>query len=291
MVRSMTGFGRSMEETNDYQINVEIKSVNHRFSEFSIRMPRQFLPLEDKIKKIMQKYINRGRVELYITIKGESLINRSLQVDWALADQYIQAIRQLQERYELKDSIQLDYILKQENIFDIQEENSENNEVEQLIFKAVEDAALKLLEMRKIEGQELKQDLLLRLKEMDKLIEQINHHAPLVVKAYEERMNKRIAEFLSGNIDESRILTEVAIFADKADITEELTRLKSHILQFEESLEKNDPIGRKLDFIVQEMNREANTIGAKGNDQHISKFVVEIKSIIEKIKEQVQNIE
>jgi len=291
MVRSMTGFGRSMEETNDYQIIVEIKSVNHRFSEFSIRMPRQFLPLEDKIKKIMQKYINRGRVELYITIKGESLVNRSLQVDWALADQYIQAIRQMQERYELKDSIQLDYLLKQENIFDIQEENSENNEVEQLIYKAVEGAALRLLEMRNIEGQELKQDLLLRLKEMDKLIEQINHHAPLVVKAYEERMNKRIAEFLSGNIDESRILTEVAIFADKADITEELTRLKSHILQFEESLVKNDPIGRKLDFIVQEMNREANTIGAKGNDQHISKFVVEIKSIIEKIKEQVQNIE
>lgn len=287
----MTGFGRSMEETNDYQIIVEIKSVNHRFSEFSIRMPRQFLPLEDKIKKIMQKYINRGRVELYITIKGESLVNRSLQVDWALADQYIQAIRQMQERYELKDSIQLDYLLKQENIFDIQEENSENNEVEQLIYKAVEGAALRLLEMRNIEGQELKQDLLLRLKEMDKLIEQINHHAPLVVKAYEERMNKRIAEFLSGNIDESRILTEVAIFADKADITEELTRLKSHILQFEESLVKNDPIGRKLDFIVQEMNREANTIGAKGNDQHISKFVVEIKSIIEKIKEQVQNIE
>lgn len=291
MVRSMTGFGRSMEETNDYQIIVEMKSVNHRFSEFSIRMPRQYLQLEDKIKKLMQKYIHRGRVELYITVKGESLVKRSLLVDWPLADQYVETIRQMQERYHLNDALKLEYLLHQADLFDIQEENSENDEVEQFILKAVEQAATKLLEMRKQEGQELKQDLLSRLKVMNKLIDQIKQQAPLVVEAYKDRINKRIAEFLSGNIDENRILTEVAIFADKADISEELTRLKSHILQFEETLQKNEPIGRKLDFIVQEMNRETNTIGAKGNDQHIAKFVVELKSNIEKMKEQVQNIE
>ncbi|WP_044895541.1 YicC/YloC family endoribonuclease [Bacillus alveayuensis] len=291
MVHSMTGFGRSMMKRDDYEVTVEIRSVNHRFSEISIRLPRQLLSSEEKIKKIVQRYINRGRVELYITVKGEPFFERSLLVDWPLVEQYIQALNKIKQQFEIKDSIKIDHIIQQHDLFDIQEEHCENSELEQLIFEAVTDATLKLLEMRKLEGEELKQDVLSRLKELTVLIAQIEEHAPLVAKSFQEKISMRISEFLSGNIDENRILTEAAIFADKVDISEELTRLKSHIRQFEETLKKNEPIGRKLDFIVQEMNREANTIGAKGNDQNIAKYVVDLKSIIEKIKEQVQNIE
>ncbi|WP_243289928.1 YicC/YloC family endoribonuclease [Bacillus sp. FJAT-47783] len=291
MVHSMTGFGRSVKENGNYHVTVEMRSVNHRFSEISIRMPRHLLSVEDKLKKIVQQHIRRGRVELYITIKGESLVQRSLRVDWPLVEQYIKSLSVMKEKYHLTDPIKLDHIIGQSEIFDIQEENSENDELEQLLVEAVEKATIDLLEMRKREGEQLKHDLLVRLKEMNELTIHIEDQAPQVVKGFEERIQKRITEFLTGNIDENRILTEAAIFADKADITEELTRLKSHIHQFEETLEIREPIGRKLDFIVQEMNREANTIGAKGNDHLIAKYVVNLKSMIEKIKEQVQNIE
>ncbi|WP_243386788.1 YicC/YloC family endoribonuclease [Bacillus kexueae] len=291
MVHSMTGFGRSVKEKGDFHVTVEMRSVNHRFSEVSIRMPRHLFYCEDKIKKVIQRKVSRGRVEVYITITGESIVQRSLHVDWPLVDQYIEALTTMKEKYELNDDIQVQHIIGQQNVFDIQEENSENDVLVELVLESVEEATAHLVEMRKREGEQLTIDLHDRLEEMKTVTSRIETQAPHVVTAYEERIRKRISEFLSGNIDENRILTEAAVFADKADISEEVTRLKSHIQQFAETLEKSEPIGRKLDFIVQEMNREANTIGAKGNDQMIAKAVVDLKSLIEKMKEQVQNIE
>lgn len=291
MVLSMTGFGRSKKEIDQWTITVEIKSVNHRFCEISVRMPKNFLVLEEKIKKIIQSKVSRGRIELYVTMNGDGILSRSLAVDWNLADQYIKAFTELKRKYHLPEPIQLSDIVSQEHIFDVREQANEDEELEKLVLETVREAADNLLEMRAMEGKKLKDDLVKHLDSMEQLIKQIKSRAHLVSNLYKEKLKKRIAEFLQGNIDENRILMEAALLADKSDITEELTRLESHVIQFKETMKKSEPTGRKLDFIVQEMNREANTIGAKGNDSSIAKFVVELKSIIEKLKEQVQNIE
>ncbi|ASS91612.1 YicC/YloC family endoribonuclease [Aeribacillus pallidus] len=291
MVLSMTGFGRSVKTVQQMQITVEMRSVNHRFCEISVRMPKNFFSLEEKIKKAVQSYINRGRVELYITVSGEGLFSRTLNVDWSLAAQYIDALNEMKRRFHIDDSIRFMHLLHDEHIFEIQEVANENEELECMMLEAVHEAANQLLEMRAEEGSKLKEDLLEHLEALEQTIEHIQSRASIVASNYRDKLQKRLSEFITGNIDENRILLEVAIFADKSDITEELTRLESHLSQFRKTIEKDEPIGRKLDFIVQEMSREANTIGAKGNDSAISAFVVELKTVIEKLKEQVQNIE
>ncbi|MCQ6274037.1 YicC family protein [Bacillus sp. V3B] len=291
MVTSMTGFGRSKKGTDSFLVSVEVKTVNHRFSEFYIRMPRQFNPIEDKIKKKLSSSIHRGRIEVYVTVEGEGMVQRKVSVDWDLLDHYVKSIEKIQQKYVLEHGLSLQDLLSSEDIIHIEEDETSNEGLERIILEAVEEATLSVKQMREMEGYALGKDVSSRLQRFQDVVIDLQKRAPIVVNMYKERLSKRIDEFVGGQVDEARILTEVAIFADKADINEELTRLNSHIKQFEKILTLADPIGRKLDFLLQEMNREVNTIGSKANDSEIAKEVVEMKSILEKMKEQVQNIE
>ncbi|KON89150.1 hypothetical protein AF332_21675 [Sporosarcina globispora] len=290
MAVSMTGYGRSKKDFGQVSITVEIKTVNHRFSEFQMRMPRQLMHIEDKIKKKLSGHIKRGRIEVYIIIDGDGLASRKVNVDWDLLDEYYQYITAIQTKYQIQTDLSIQDIIREE-LIGIEEKESGNEELSQLVLSAAEEACLQLTEMRRLEGDELEKDLRSHLSLLSKRLLKLREYAPKVVKLYRERLEKRMREFLDCHVDESRILTEVAVFADKADINEELTRLQSHIIQFEKTFQLRDPAGRKLDFILQEMNREANTIGSKANSAEIAAEVVEIKSLLEKMKEQVQNIE
>ncbi|PFA69009.1 YicC family protein [Bacillus sp. AFS015802] len=291
MVVSMTGFGRSKADSDQHSVTVEMKSVNHRFSECYIRMPRQLMKLEDKIKKQVSHSVKRGKVDIFITITGAGLVHKNLLIDWKLIQDYYQLVNKVKETFSLQDEVQLSHLLNREEFVIIEEMEEENEELEHLVLKAVEEAASSLRRMREKEGELLKKDFLLHLRNFEKNIAELNSHAPEVVNLYRERLRKRIVEYNEPSFDESRLLTEVAIFADKSDITEELTRLKSHIQYFHSTLTDEGPVGRKLDFMIQEMNREVNTIGSKANDSFISKIVVELKSTLEKLREQVQNVE
>ncbi|MEH7094667.1 YicC/YloC family endoribonuclease [Neobacillus vireti] len=291
MVISMTGFGRGKTESGDFLVNVEIKSVNHRFSEMNIRMPRQLLKIEDKMKKILSSHIRRGRVEVYVSVDGEGVVSRKIQPDWKLIEEYFQFISEAKGKYGIEGTITLQDLLNRTELLHIEESEAGNEEIEKLVLTAIEEAVILLKQMRMAEGEELKKDLLAITAQIESNVTELQKFAPLVVQAFKERLTKRMQEFVNGQLDETRILTEVAVFADKADINEEITRLRSHIQQFLQTLNEYEPIGRKLDFLVQEMNREANTIGSKANDSNIAKKVVEIKSLLEKLKEQVQNIE
>lgn len=287
----MTGFGRSKKVSGPFSVNVEIKTVNHRFTEFSIRMPRQLLKIEEKIKKELNRHIRRGRVEVYVTLDGEGNVTRGVHVDWKLIDEYYHFIRNAKEKYNLEGNITLKELLGHEGLVYIEESEIGNEQLENVVLKSIADAVISLKQMRQAEGEELKKDITANLYQLEIAVTELRKYAPFVVRSYKERLTKRMQEFLSGQYDEARILTEVAIFADKADINEEMTRLCSHIQQFLQTLENLEPIGRKLDFLVQEMNREVNTIGSKANDSNIAKMVVEMKSLLEKLKEQIQNIE
>ena len=291
LVISMTGFGRGKTESGAFLVNVEIKTVNHRFSEMNIRMPRQLLKIEDKIKKILSSHIRRGRVEVYVSVEGEGIVSRKIQPDWQLIEDYFQFINEAKRKYGIEGTITLQELLNRTDLLHIEEREAGNEEIEKLVLTATEEAVILLKQMRMAEGEVLKKDLLGITAKIESNVTELQKFAPLVVQAFKERLSKRMQEFVSGQLDETRILTEVAVFADKADINEEITRLRSHIQQFLQTLNEYDPIGRKLDFLVQEMNREANTIGSKANDSNIAKKVVEIKSLLEKLKEQVQNIE
>jgi uncharacterized protein (TIGR00255 family) len=291
MVLSMTGYGRAQVSSNQLDVTVEMKSVNHRFSEIQIRMPRQLLKLEEKMKKILSRFIHRGRVEVFVTIEGEGLIHRSLHIDWELLDDYYQLVNRITERYNLPKDVTLQDLLMRDELISIEEREEANEEVEQLVLAAVEEAGKQLLDMRQKEGEELHKDLEHHLQKLCTTVESLKELAPSVVKAYKERLEKKMKEFASGVFDEARLLTEVAVFSDKADINEEITRLLSHIQQFQHTLQLQEPVGRKLDFLIQEMNREVNTIGSKANDSHIASKVVEMKTFLEKMREQVQNIE
>lgn len=291
MVISMTGFGTKSAESGAYSVHVEIKTVNHRFCEMNIRMPRQLLKIEEKIKKKLNQYIRRGRVEVFVTIEGEGTISRQVHVDWNLIEQYYQFILHAKEKYNIAGDISLQDLLAHEEFVHIEENEVANEEMENVVLQAIEEAAALLKQMRIAEGEVLKKDIKANLKQIELAVKELRTYAPNVIQDYQERLTKRMQEFLNGQVDEARILTEVAVFADKADINEEITRMTSHIQQFFQTLEDVEPIGRKLDFLVQEMNRETNTIGSKANDSMIAKKVVDIKSLLEKLKEQIQNIE
>lgn len=290
MVISMTGYGRATSENDFIKVLVEIKTVNHRFCEYHIRMPRQLMFLEDKIKKKANEYIRRGRGEIFITIEGEGFVNKRLKLDWGMADQFFELMDQVKDKYNIQSEVTLQDFLQLESIIS-EEETMENDEIEGMIISALTGALENVKVMRVLEGNELANDLQEQLNKLQKIAENVKQYAPSVVSSYKERLTQKLTELTDGLMDESRLVTEAAIFADKCDINEELTRLESHCLQFSETLKQHEPIGRKLDFLVQEMNREVNTIGSKGNDSFITKEVVEMKSLLEKMKEQVQNIE
>jgi uncharacterized protein (TIGR00255 family) len=287
----MTGYGRSNKSTDGLSVTIELKTVNHRFSEHQLRIPRQMIRLEDKIKKVLASRIKRGRVELFAGIEGEGAVSRKVNVDWDLLDEYYQYIMQIKERYHLSDGPSITDLASREDMLSIHEEDAADGKLEAMVIEAVEEAAAQLVSMRKAEGAELEKDIRVQLEKLLACLAQLKNLAPLVIKQYGDRLEKKMTEFLGEQIDQNRILAEVAVFSDKADINEEITRLESHIGQFGSTLLLDEPVGRKLDFLLQEMNREANTIGSKANDSSIAREVVEIKSLLEKMKEQVQNIE
>ncbi len=291
MVSSMTGFGRGKRQSEKFAVTVEIKSVNHRFLECNIRLPRQLMKIEDKIKKLLGGKISRGRVEVFVTIEGQDIFSQKIHVNWSLLDEYFRAIGQIREKYRIVHDVSISDLLKLDDCFSIVEEDTGTSELENLVLEAVKEAVTALKEMRDAEGAALAQDVSGHLQNLRIRLEKVKDFAPVVVEQYAERLEKRMKEFAQGEIDEGRLLNEVAVFADRADISEELARLSSHIEQFEKSMEISGPIGRKLDFYVQEMNREVNTIGSKANDAKIASEVVEMKSLLEKMKEQIQNIE
>ncbi|OIJ13224.1 YicC family protein [Anaerobacillus alkalilacustris] len=295
MIVSMTGYGQAFIEKENYRINVEMKSVNHRFSEVTIRMPRQFLFLEDRLKKQVNQFVQRGKVDVFLTIEGDGLVQRTLQVDWNLIADFHEVFETAEKKLGFKQDFNLEKIIIHPDVVTVIEKENQSDTLVDDIITTCEKAVLELLKMRQKEGESLCNDLKSRLEKLHNLTDDVATSAPKVIETYHERLLKRVDEFLTGKleIEEARILTEVAIYADKANVDEELIRLKSHLDQFLFIIEQNKGIavGRKLDFLVQEMNREANTIGSKSNDIHINKQVVELKAELEKIKEQVQNIE
>jgi uncharacterized protein (TIGR00255 family) len=291
MVVSMTGFGRSRAESERFSVTVEVKTVNHRFCEFHIRMPRQLLKTEEKIKKKLGEHIKRGRVEVFVTLEGEGIVSRRVHIDWEALDELVHHITEIKNRYSITGDIELRDIVSREEIIQVEETEAENEELELLVLSAVEDAGKQLRQMRKLEGSALENDILQHILQLKGNISSVSKLAPDVIMQYRDRLHKKMAELMENQADEDRILTEVAFFADKADISEEIARLESHVSQFKEILKGDEPLGRKLDFLLQEMNREVNTIGSKANDSRIAREVVEMKSLLEKVKEQVQNIE
>lgn len=293
MIVSMTGFGYARNESNQLSVVVEMKSVNHRFCEISVRMPRQLSIIEDKIKKVIGQYVGRGRIEVFITIEGEGLSKRSLHIDWSIVDLYYESLKHAKKKYSLNDDITLEQLFRLNDIISINEEETENEQLKEIVLEVVKNAAIELKLMRVNEGEKLLTDITVFLKEIERCTHTITQLAPTVVEQFREKITRRVNEYINGVVEEDRLLAEVSLYAEKIDISEELTRLKSHIQQFFDTLrnEENQVVGRKLDFLVQEMNREINTIGAKGNDSAIARQVVEVKSLLEKIKEQVQNIE
>lgn len=294
MLVSMTGYGQAYGEVDGYRINIEMRSINHRFSEVNIRIPRQFLFLEDRLKKTIGKYIKRGKVDVFISVEGDDLVQKTFEVNWALFDEFQQLFHEAQTKTNEKQQLSLNQLLLHPEITTVCEKEATSDMLIKKLVEVTEQAAINLYEMRKSEGNSLAKDFVKRLNMIGSIVDEIATRAPNVVVDYRSRLLKRVEDFLDGKIevDEARILNEVAMFADKANIDEELTRLNSHSKQFYTIINGTESVvGRKLDFLVQEMNREINTIGSKANDLTISASVVSLKAELEKIKEQVQNIE
>lgn len=292
MVSSMTGFGKYTELLNGREITVEIKSVNHRYFEFSARVPRAYGFLEEKLKSFVQKKASRGKVEIGVFIVNIETSDTKISANEEVAKGYIEALRSLCEPLGVVDDIRLSSVARFPDVFSVTREETDEDSLWLDVVSVAEKAIGAFSEMRALEGQNLKTDLLNRLITIEGLVTKIEERSPERVKEYRERLYQKISEVLSNTaIDEARIVTEAAIFADKIAVDEETVRLRSHIGQFREILELDEPIGRKLDFLIQEFNREANTIGSKCQDAEGARVVVDIKSEIEKIREQVQNIE
>ena len=292
MIRSMTGYGRSQQTLDGREILVEIKSVNHRYFEFSARVPRAYGYLEEKLKSFLQGKVSRGKIEMGVTIYNIEGKDALIEVNSSIAKGYVDALRKANESLELKDDITLSNLIRLPDIFNV----IKNTEDEEVIWNdvkiAAEEALNNFVSMRETEGLKMREDVEQRLDYIEKLVGKVEERSPMVTEAYRERLYNKLAEILNDKkIDEQRILTEAAIFSEKTAVDEETVRLKSHINQFRNLLEINEPVGRKLDFLIQEFNRESNTIGSKAQDVEITKIVVELKSEIEKIREQIQNIE
>lgn len=292
MVRSMTGFGRAKKEIDSLDITVEIKSVNHRYFEFSARLPRSYNFLEEKLKSFLAQNISRGKVEISVMIEDNTNNSTVVEIDRDYANAYITALKQLSKEFKIKNDIGASSFVGNNDLFKIRRKVADDQTVQNAVLTVAKEALDNFIEMRSIEGERLLNDVKSRTAYILKKVEFIEERSPETVKLYKERIEQKIKELLNDTApDEQRILTEVAIFADKVAVAEETVRLRSHIKQFEDLLSDTKPVGRKLDFIVQEMNRETNTIGSKAQDIEIAHTVVDIKSEIEKIREQIQNME
>lgn len=292
MLKSMTGYGRGQSVTDNWDISVEIKSVNHRYFEWSAKLPKAFLFLEDKLKSKIQDSVFRGKIEVFVSIYSVGQKEINVEVNQSVAKGYVEALRTVAPTLSLEDNIKVTDLLRFSDIFTLKRTEVDEDEVWEAVSEVTDKALESFVSMKEKEGQKLKEDVLARRNNIALMLSQIEERAPMLKAEYYNRLYQKIKELLEDkNIDESRLVTEAGIFADKVAVDEETVRLRSHLHQLGDLLNIKEPVGRKLDFLVQEMNREVNTIGSKAQDVTIARLVVDMKSEIEKIREQIQNIE
>lgn len=291
MLKSMTGFGLAEKMIDGYLVKAQLRAVNHRYADFTIKTPKYYAFLEDKIRKEAMQSISRGKVEIFVSIEQKEDSDREITLNRAVAEGYIKALRELKE-FGIADDLSISSMVRINDIFDVEYKEIDEEKITAMAIEVFNEALEGFIAMRCDEGKNLELSLREHLASIGDEIEFIEKRSPECVEEYRARLRKKLDEILSGHVaDENRIITEAAIFADKISVDEEMVRLKSHITAFEKAMQADEPIGKKLDFIVQEMNREANTTGSKCNDAEVSAHVVELKSIIEKIREQIQNVE
>ena len=292
MIKSMTGFGRGHAELNGRDITVEIRAVNHRYYEFSCRLPRSYSFAEEKLKALLQGKISRGKIEVSVLIQNTTAVSEKITANKEVIAEYVLALRAIQEELALVDDLSLTSVMRLPDAFTVVKEEADEEQMWEDLKTVAEEALANFITMRETEGERMKADISGRLDTIEGNVDFIEQRSPMIVEAYRKRLYDKMCEVLEGKgLDENRILLEAGIFSEKTAVDEETVRLRSHIAQFREMLESGEPIGRKLDFLVQEMNRETNTIGSKVQDIEVTKIVVDQKSEIEKIREQIQNIE
>ncbi len=292
MISSMTGYGRAQRAVAGREIGVELRSVNHRYFEFSARLPRGYAFMEEKLKSLVNAKVARGKVDLSLTIVSVSEAEAVVTVNEPLAKSYLEAMRELGWHLGLEDDITLSSLARVHDLFTLRKADIDEDAMWAAVQSVAEEALAAFLKMRAAEGARLAEDIRARLLSIELNMDWVDERSPKVLEEYRARLTERLFEVLENRqMDEQRILTEAALFAEKTAVAEETVRLRSHIGQLREFLSAKTPVGRKLDFLVQEMNREANTIGSKGQDIEIARTVVELKSDIEKIREQIQNVE
>lgn len=292
MVRSMTGYGRAQKVLNGRDILVEIRSVNHRYYEYSSRIPRTFNYIDEKLKALLKTSVSRGKVEVSVSISNIEGRDTEIAINRGAAEGYVMALRSVSDELGLVDDLALSKLIKLPDIFNIQKTPDDEEKVWNDVSQVAKEALDRFVEMRAVEGERLKADVLEKADGILTMVGKVEEISPETVNRYRERLYKKLTEILeSKDIDQQRVLTEAAVFAEKIAVDEETVRLRSHIGQLREMLQSGEPVGRKLDFIVQEMNREVNTIGSKAQDLNITRLVVDMKAEIEKIREQIQNIE
>lgn len=292
MIYSMTGFGRSSSEIDGRSFTVEIKSINHRYLDVNIRMPRMMVSLEEKVRRLISEKINRGKIDVFITYNSYEKQGVTAKFNSLLSDSYVQCLNEIKKRYEIRDDISVSLVARFPDVIYVDEKDDDLEQLWGMLKTPLSEAVDTLKEMRRVEGDKLSEDILQKCTNIKTEVEKIQGKAHLHVIQYKQKLADRLKELLdNASIDENRLNMELAIYADKCSIDEEITRLNSHIQQVKNTLGSNESIGRKLDFIVQEMNREANTIASKSNDLDITNFALNIKNEIEKIREQVQNLE
>lgn len=292
MIKSMTGYGRCERIIGTKKITAELKSVNHRFSDYNIKVPRQYGFLEDRVRQFISKEVARGKIDVYVSIESCGEADKTVTVNKELAGNYVEILRDLCETFSLKDDISVSTIASFTDIFRAEPKRDDEEEIWTAVSEVLTDAVSSFISMRAREGERIERDLRERVTYMKSLANEIDKLSPMAVQVYKAKLYQKIKEVIDEREpDDTRILTEVAIFADKVAVNEETVRLASHYDEFFTILDSNEPAGRKLDFLIQEINREVNTIGSKASDLEIAKLVVTLKGEIEKLREQIQNIE
>ncbi len=292
MIRSMTGFGRCEEVSDERKIIVEMKAVNHRYCDINIKMPKKLSFYESAIRNLMKKYIQRGKVDVFITYEDYTENTLSLKYNKELAGEYLEKLMLMSEQFGIENDIKVSSLSRYPDVFTLEEQSVDETKLWKMLESVLDTACQRFVETRITEGEQLKQDLIDKLNGMLEKVAFIEERSPQILTEYQQKLKAKVEELLGNNtLDESRILTEVTIFADKICVDEEIVRLKSHVENMKATLEEGGGVGRKLDFIAQEMNREANTTLSKSNDLKLSNCAIDLKTEIEKVREQIQNIE
>ncbi len=291
-MKSMTGYGKFVVSEQDRQLTVEVKSVNNRYLEINCRIPKALSAVEDTVKRTIKKYLHRGSVDVYFNYENNSPKGKRLIIDGVLCEAYVDAAKEMNEKYGLENDFRVSDLLRTPEIVKLEDAAEDDQLLKALVEKCVDGAAALLDRMRSVEGKSVAEDLKRLISNISSALEKAEKRAPEVVSDYSAKLKARVTELLDGvAVDESRLLNEVAFFADKADINEEISRLHSHIGQFENALDSAGPQGRNLDFLSQEIGREINTMGSKSNDTQLTNLVIYMKNELEKIKEQIRNVE